>query len=538
MCHQDKIPLILIGRMGKILNKDKYTKIPVGHLSIVFLMGTIQQYLPTVSVAYSQSLASTSSSFSGQTGSGKTFTMGNDGSLSNEGIIPFAISDIFQKVGSLLVDNVQVKLELSYMEVYKEECFDLLSSQRQKCDIREGSKGETYVEGLSHHVVTCADDVRDLLREVAKVRSTSKTAMNAVSSRSHAICSFVLTTTKVLSGEGETGVDTTVTSKSFMHLVDLAGSERAKKTQASGDVFNEGVNINKGLLALGNVIAALAAQSTSGGGGFVPYRDSKITRILKDSLGGNSMTVMIACVSPADINFEETLNTLRFASRASTIVNTTSSNKEYECQEGSGVSAILLQEICVLREELRTLQSKTTQRPHSDALISLFVKLSSFTKQILIKCLEDDVAVGDEEVESARTTITSIRKLMDMVTIESEDGDDPMAAEMDFLPPLMKLIEDLENMEKSAALMELSDEPSSSSSNRSSDASEHSMESASSRSCCEDGSGDPDESSDKRKRHYIMEESDSTANAEMTSREAEVNQMVHMAELVRWCIIQ
>jgi hypothetical protein len=240
-------------------------------------------------------------------------------------------------------------------------------------------------------------------------------------------------------------------------------------------------------------------------------------------------------VSPADTNFEETLNTLRFAARASTIVNTTSSNKEYECEEGAGVSAMLLQEICVLREELRVLQSKASERPNSDALISLFVRMSSFTKQILIKCLEDDVAVDDEEVESARKTITSIRKLMDLVSIGSEDGDESTTGDMDFLPPLMKLIEDLENMEKSAALMELSEESprsSSSSSSRSSDASENSLESSSSRSSSEeDGSGDQDESREKKKRRQIAEESDS-ANDELSSREAEVREMSHMTDLV------
>ena len=452
--------------------------------------------------------------------------MGNDGSQSNEGIIPYAITDIFEKIQHLTDQGVQCRLELSYMEVYKEECFDLLSSHRQKCDIREGTKGETYVEGLSHHVVTCEEDVRGLLREVAKVRSTAKTAMNAQSSRSHAICSFVLTTTRVVSAEMESGVDTTVTSTSFLHLVDLAGSERAKKTMSTGDVFNEGVNINKGLLALGNVIAALATQGTARGAGHVPYRDSKITRILKDSLGGNSLTVMLACVSPADTNFEETLNTLRFAARASTIVNSTSSNKEYECQDGAGVSAMLLQEICILREEIRTLQARTTDRPSSDALVCFFVKLSEFTKKILIKCLEDDVAIEDSEVEAARGTVQAIRKLMsNLPSNDSTEDTDSDSTGLDFLPPLMKLIEDMDALEKITAVDSEDNAPPS---GRSSDASEGSHSSAVSMRSGARFENDVDDRSDSQ----IIQRSLEKDVSEMTSREAEVTQMIHMSELV------
>ena len=177
--------------------------------------------------------------------------MGNDGNNSKEGIIPYAISDIFDKCNAMQDDGIKTTLELSYMEVYKEECFDLLSSQRTKCDIREGSKGDTYVEGLSHRRVLNPEDVQELLSGVARLRSTAKTAMNSQSSRSHAICTFTLTTTKEVPSDSEGGMGTVVTSKSSLHLVDLAGSERAKKTMATGEIFSEGVNINKGLLALG-----------------------------------------------------------------------------------------------------------------------------------------------------------------------------------------------------------------------------------------------------------------------------------------------
>jgi kinesin family protein 4/21/27 len=384
----------------------------------------------------------------GQTGSGKTYTMGNDGSASSEGIIPRAVTDIFQKCAELEAIGTKTSLQFSYMEVYKEECFDLLSNEKKKCDIREAINGETLVEGLTHETVTSEQEVQALLVRVSQVRTTAKTAMNSVSSRSHAICTFTLTTTKQETLSETEGTTTAVVSKSRFHLVDLAGSERAKKTMASGDVFAEGVNINKGLLALGNVIVALS----NGSGGHVPYRDSKITRILKDSLGGNSKTVMLACVSPADINFEETLNTLRFSSRASCIVNNVSANRDYSIgEDGSSSSVQLIQEICILREELRMAkqQQDDTSESYSNnrVVVDLFVKLASFTRGMLVKCLEDDVEVNDEEIEQARQIIALLKKETKTPSNE-EDSSGPDGLDLDFLPPIMKLVDELENLEK------------------------------------------------------------------------------------------
>lgn len=371
--------------------------------------------------------------------------MGNDGKESNEGIIPCAVEDIFQRCQELTQDGYQTKLSLSYLEIYKEECYDLLSLSRQKCDIREGSKGETYVEGLTEQEVNSSSDVFRLLSEVSRLRATAKTAMNSQSSRSHAICTFNLKTVKT---QVEDGISTTVTTNSALNLVDLAGSERVKKTHASGDVFTEGVNINKGLLALGNVIVAL---SSGGGNAHVPYRDSKITRILKDSLGGNSMTVMIACVSPADSNFEETLNTLRFASRVSCIVNNISVNKEYAGNmDSESGNQQLLQEICHLREQLQLFQSKSSgmimyedAKSSSSLSIEHVMPLISFIKNILIKCLEDDVLIDDEILEKATTTLQNIKETVHF-TSETEVGQEAF----DFLPPIMKLIESFEGLEK------------------------------------------------------------------------------------------
>jgi hypothetical protein len=398
--------------------------------------------------------------------------MGNDGSNreSNEGIIPFAVQDIFQRCELLKQEGgYETKLTISYLEIYKEECYDLLSSgSRMKCEIREGSKGETYVEGLTQRDVTTVNDVYRLLTEVSKVRATAKTAMNSQSSRSHAICTFNL---KTLKTQVEDGISTTVTTNCSLNLVDLAGSERAKKTHASGDVFTEGVNINKGLLALGNVIVALSSGNTNT---HVPYRDSKITRILKDSLGGNSMTVMIACVSPADSNFEETLNTLRFASRVSCVINTISLNKEYsgsnlDSDSTSGNQQLLLQEICHLREQLQLLQSKSDDshflipfeeiKPSAPSLaIENVLPLICFIKNILIKCLEDDVLVEDEILDKATVTLQNIQQALKISQPEgssaAEDGTGLSIAGgeldlgFDFLPPIMKLIESFERLER------------------------------------------------------------------------------------------
>jgi hypothetical protein len=412
--------------------------------------------------------------------------MGNDGS-NNEGIIPFAVQDIFQRCEVLTQQEgggYQTKLTISYLEIYKEECYDLLSaSTRTKCEIREGSKGETYVEGLTHREVTTANDVYRLLGEVSKLRATAKTAMNSQSSRSHAICTFNLKTIKTQTSE-ETGISTTVTTSCSLNLVDLAGSERVKKTHASGDVFAEGVNINKGLLALGNVIVALSSAAASkenqGNPNHVPYRDSKITRILKDSLGGNSMTVMIACVSPADSNFEETLNTLRFASRVSCIVNTISLNKEYagdlDSSSGSAGNQQLLQEICHLREQLQLLQSKANDpflfaleeaakalpsaAPSVPSLaLENVIPLISFIKNILIKCLEDDVLVEDEILDKATVTLQNIKQALNLSSSASSSSASASASAsvaeteelglgFDFLPPIMKLIESFEKLER------------------------------------------------------------------------------------------
>ncbi|KAM5247299.1 chromosome-associated kinesin KIF4A-like [Ctenodactylus gundi] len=252
----------------------------------------------------------------GQTGSGKTYSMGgaytteqeNDSSI---GVIPRAIELLFREIDRK--SDSEFTLKVSYLEIYNEEIWDLLNPSREKVSqvhIRQDPREGIKMVGLTERMVAGALDTVSCLEQGNSCRTVGSTAMNAQSSRSHAIFTISL--------EQRRKSDKTSGLCSKLHLVDLAGSERQKKTKAEGDRLKEGININRGLLCLGNVISALGENSR---GGFVPYRDSKLTRLLQDSLGGNSHTLMIACVSPADSDLEETLNTLRYADRARKIRN-------------------------------------------------------------------------------------------------------------------------------------------------------------------------------------------------------------------------
>ncbi|XP_027230346.2 chromosome-associated kinesin KIF4-like isoform X2 [Penaeus vannamei] len=276
----------------------------------------------------------------GQTGSGKTHSMGTAYTQGIEtddeaGIIPRAVRDIFEGVSEKKNSDFLVKV--SFIELYKESLFDLLTNKsRDECvvDIREDPRGGIKIVGLTEIPVTTLEETMKCLERGAQNRATGATAMNARSSRSHAIFSLHI--------EQKNKNESASIMCAKFHLVDLAGSERAKKTGATGERFKEGVNINKGLLALGNVISALCED---GNRGHVPYRDSKLTRLLQDSLGGNSHTVMLACVSPADSNMEETLSTLRYADRARKIKNKPIINRDPQAAE-----------IAKLRQQVQQLQ--------------------------------------------------------------------------------------------------------------------------------------------------------------------------------------
>ncbi|KAF4802225.1 Chromosome-associated kinesin KIF4 [Turdus rufiventris] len=252
----------------------------------------------------------------GQTGSGKTYSMGGTYTANQEhepsvGVIPRVIKLLFEEQQQR--QDWEFILKVSYLEIYNEDILDLLcpSRERSQLSIREDPKEGIKIVGLTERNVTCAQDTVSCLEQGNNSRTVGSTAMNSQSSRSHAIFTICVDQKKKN--------DKNCSFHCKLHLVDLAGSERQKKTKAEGDRLKEGININRGLLCLGNVISALGDENKKGG--FVPYRDSKLTRLLQDSLGGNSHTLMIACVSPADSNLEETLNTLRYADRARKIKN-------------------------------------------------------------------------------------------------------------------------------------------------------------------------------------------------------------------------
>lgn len=244
--------------------------------------------------------------------------------------------------------------------MYREDSFDLLQAGKPKVEVRENNKSEIVLDGLTRKEVNTYDEIQELLRVANAIRSTSATAMNNQSSRSHAIFTVYIHVISVTDG-------TEFVWNSKLNIVDLAGSERIKKTGASGNTLKEGIAINQGLLALGNVIDALSkrSQNTSASVIHIPYRDSKITRLLKDSLGGNSLTVLIACISPADIHYEETINTLRFASRAMDIVNTTQVNVSLQGNE-HGDTSMYSELVPKLKQEIAQLQTCLRQLQHAE----------------------------------------------------------------------------------------------------------------------------------------------------------------------------
>lgn len=253
----------------------------------------------------------------GQTGAGKSYTMMGKQEPGQEGIIPQLCEDLFQRTGENTDPDLTYSVEVSYMEIYCERVRDLLNPKSQgTLRVREHPILGPYVEDLSKLAVTGFTDIRDLMDAGNKARTVAATNMNETSSRSHAVFTIVFTQKR---RDQMTSLDTEKVSK--ISLVDLAGSERADSSGAKGTRLKEGANINKSLTTLGKVISALAEMQSSKKrkSDFIPYRDSVLTWLLKENLGGNSRTAMIAALSPADINYEETLSTLRYADRAKQI---------------------------------------------------------------------------------------------------------------------------------------------------------------------------------------------------------------------------
>ncbi|CAL1275773.1 unnamed protein product [Larinioides sclopetarius] len=305
----------------------------------------------------------------GQTGSGKTYTMGTgfDMSVGEEeiGIIPRAVNQLFNGIAKLQneaqnkkITPPEFKVTAQFMELYNEEVIDLLDpvgegeerGKKSNVKIHEDSNGQIITVGLTSRSVSSASEALQCLKIGALSRTTASTKMNVQSSRSHAVYTLHIKQQRLVqfesSDDGSLEMESledfdTFTSK--LHFVDLAGSERLKRTGATGERAREGISINCGLLALGNVISALGDRTKRAT--HVPYRDSKLTRLLQDSLGGNSQTLMIACISPSDRDFMETLNTLKYANRAKNIRNKISINQDKSSQT-----------ISSLRREIQQLQ--------------------------------------------------------------------------------------------------------------------------------------------------------------------------------------
>ncbi|CAJ0610426.1 unnamed protein product [Cylicocyclus nassatus] len=289
----------------------------------------------------------------GQTGSGKSYSM--MGTAEQPGIIPRLCNEVFRRIHETTCETLQYKVEVSYMEIYNERVRDLLDpkkSNKHHLKVREHKILGPLVDGLSILAVDSYQQIASLIEEGNKSRTVAATNMNAESSRSHAV--FNITLTQILK---DVEKDFTGEKVAKISLVDLAGSERAGKTGAMGKRLEEGGNINKSLTTLGMVISALAERSNGKKEKFIPYRDSVLTWLLKDNLGGNSRTVMIATISPAGDNYEETLSTLRYADRAKRIVNHAIVNED--------PNARVIRE---LREEVETLRMQISQtlKEHSE----------------------------------------------------------------------------------------------------------------------------------------------------------------------------
>uniref|UniRef100_A0A2I3G2S3 Kinesin family member 27 n=1 Tax=Nomascus leucogenys TaxID=61853 RepID=A0A2I3G2S3_NOMLE len=296
----------------------------------------------------------------GQTGSGKTYTIGGGHIASvvegQKGIIPRAIQEIFQSISEH--PSIDFNVKVSYIEVYKEDLRDLLELETSMKDlhIREDEKGNTVIVGAKECHVESADEVMSLLEMGNAARHTGTTQMNEHSSRSHAI--FTISICQVhknmeAAEDGSWYSPRHIVSK--FHFVDLAGSERVTKTGNTGERFKESIQINSGLLALGNVISALGDPRRKSS--HIPYRDAKITRLLKDSLGGSAKTVMITCVSPSSSNFDESLNSLKYANRARNIRNKPTVNFSPESDRTDEMEF----EIKLLREALQSQQAGVSQ---------------------------------------------------------------------------------------------------------------------------------------------------------------------------------
>nr|XP_025036847.1 kinesin-like protein KIF21B [Pelodiscus sinensis] len=386
----------------------------------------------------------------GQTGAGKTYTMGTgfDMNLSEEenGIIPRAISHLFSGIEQRKraaqergTPVPEFKVSAQFLELYNEEILDLFDSARDpdarhrksNIKIHEDASGSIYTTGVTSRLISSQDELIQCLKQGALSRTTASTQMNVQSSRSHAIFTIHLCQMRVCAqpdlvtglpeGSQTSSEYETLTAK--FHFVDLAGSERLKRTGATGERAKEGISINCGLLALGNVISALGDQSKKAG--HVPYRDSKLTRLLQDSLGGNSQTIMIACISPSDRDFMETLNTLKYANRARNIKNKVVVNQDKTSQQISALRA----EIARLQMELMEYKAgkRVVGEDGAEGYSDLFQENAMLQKENA--ALRMRVKAMQEAIDAINTRVTHLMSQeANLILAKAADGNEAIGA--------------------------------------------------------------------------------------------------------------
>ena len=375
-----------------------------------------------------------------------------------EGVIPRAVKEIFSRI-SEKSDDYDFNVRVAFIELYKEKLYDLLSTKskiKEDCivDLREDPTKGVVIANLTEVVVGNLRQTMEQLENGSVKRVTAATAMNNTSSRSHAIFTLYIEGTRKSNvvEPVEAGQDKLNNIVTKFHLVDLAGSERAKKTLATGVRYKEGVAINLGLLALGNVISALGDDS--GPKNHIPYRDSKLTRLLQDSLGGNSHTLMIACVSPADTNVEETVSTLRYADRARKIKNKPVVNQDGKDAE----NAKLRREIAELRVQVMNGGGGGSGPSGSNSLVSsrevteYKSKISQLTSEnreltsALMSC-QDEMSHLNEKVMLSEDSNIKLKTKLEELVAETERLAKASPLNSDF-DNLLRKIRDVETYQK------------------------------------------------------------------------------------------
>jgi len=337
----------------------------------------------------------------GQTGTGKTFTMVGGISAESAGVVPRTFEHIFQNINTTPTKTFLVRA--SFLEIYNEEIRDLLSKNpKAKLELKDHPDGGVYVKELSNLIVKTVPDLNKVMEMGQSNRSVAATDMNQGSSRSHSI--FTIT---IESAESDADGEHIRVGK--MNMVDLAGSERQSKTGATGETLKEATKINMSLSALGNVISALVDSRTS----FIPYRDSKLTRLLQDSLGGNTKTVMCANIGPVDYNYDETLSTLRYAYRAKSIKNKPRINedpKDAMIREFQDEITRLKMKLTEQATKVRVPKTKVSAQPEQEVIVEKeFVEVTKVVENEVVIEKVVNRGITEEDMAAIQQTINQER---------------------------------------------------------------------------------------------------------------------------------